>query len=272
MCPLSPHPLGPSLPVSTENGRSAAPAMPGGVATLAGLAAFAKPLPVPPIDPSTRKKRTVRSAPPQCQIPINMPGGAREAAREYARERSRERERDSARHAHRTAVLAPLRNGYVRPPPALKSQANAIAAAVMRLDAAATFIQALARGRRGRQLTKEERAKVVARAEALHACAVACSSAMTAHAAAAPPGADPSTSGGGDGAGTIAAPIAAHWIDSERTHAAWDAANARAVVAARAPVSGVAGWTVDLPTSGGPISAVLVWTNVQWPTQGQAPS
>ena len=249
-----------------------------GGATLAGLAAFARPLPVPPIDPSTaaRAKRvqSTSTAPPQSapQCATRTAAGVREAAREYARERSRERERDSARHAHRTAVLAPLRNGYVRPPPALKSQANAIAAAVMRLDAAATFIQALARGRRGRQLTKEERAKVVARAEALHACAVACSSAMTAHAAAAPPGADPSTSGGGDGAGTIAAPIAAHWIDSERTHAAWDAANARAVVAARAPVSGVAGWTVDLPTSGGPISAVLVWTNVQWPTQGQAPS
>ena len=45
-----------------------------------------------------------------------------------------------------------------------------------------------------------------------------------------------------------------------------------AAVAARAPVAGIAGWTVALNsdplTSGSPASATHAWTNTQWPTQG----
>ena len=249
-------------------------------ATLAGLAAFAKPLPVPPIDPSARKRlQSASSPPPQRLIPTTMrtPGRSlRDAAREYAQERSLERERNCTRHDLRAAVLAPLRNNYVQPPakvrpptkvrppakvkpqsklPRIAGQRRAIAGAdavetvaspaATRHGAAATLIQALARGQRGRQLTKEKRAKVVAGAEAFRTRAA-----------------------------TPAAPTAlaaAHWVDSERTQAAWTAANAQALVAARAPVSGVAGWTVDLLTTRSPTSATLVWTNGQWPTQGQPP-
>ena len=260
-----------------------------GGATLAGLAAFARPLPVPPIDPSTaaRAKRvqSTSTAPPRSepQCATRTAAGVREAAREYARERSREREQNTAARAHRTAVLAPLRNGYVRPPAALQPQANKqldriarqrrasgslvpgaigtmASAAAIRLDAAATFIQALVRGWCGRQLSKEERAKVVARAEALRERAAA----MRAHAAL------PAE----DDAAAIAARwiMAARWIDAERTQAAWEAADAQAAVAARAPVANVAGWTVALNsdplTSGSPASAMHVWTNGQWPTQG----
>jgi hypothetical protein len=262
-----------------------------GGATLAGLAAFARPLPVPPIDPSTaaRAKRvqsTASTTPPQSahQCATRTTAGVREAAREYARERSRKREQNTAARAHRAAVLAPIRNGYVRPPPALKPQANKqldriarqrrasgslvpgaigtmASAAAVRLDAAATFIQALVRGWSGRQLSKEEKAKVVARAEALRERAVA----MRAHAAL-PAEDDPAA---------IAARwiMAARWIDAEHTQAAWEAADARAAVAARAPARGVAGWTVALNsdplTSGSPASAMHVWTNGQWPTHTQ---
>ena len=260
-----------------------------GGATLAGLAAFARPLPVPPIDPSTaaRAKRvqSTSTAPPRSepQCATRTAAGVREAAREYAQERSREREQNTAARAHRTAVLAPLRNGYVRPPAALQPQANKqldriarqrrasgslvpgaigamASAAAIRLDAGATFIQALVRGWRGRQLSREERAKVVARAEALRERAAA----MRAHAAL--PAVD-------DDAAIAARWImAARWIDPEGTQAAWEAADARAAVAARAPASGVAGWTVtqnsDPLTSGSPASAMHVWTNGQWPTQG----
>ena len=61
--------------------------------------------------------------------------------------------------------------------------------------------------------------------------------------------------------------VAALW-----SRAAWEAADAQAAVAARAPVAGIAGWTVALNsdplTSGSPASATHVWTNTQWPTQG----
>ena len=101
---------------------------------------------------------------------------------------------------------------------------------------------------------------MVARAEALRERAAA----MRAHAAL--PAVD-------DDAAIAARWImAARWIDPEGTQAAWEAADARAAVAARAPASGVAGWTVtqnsDPLTSGSPASAMHVWTNGQWPTQG----
>ena len=101
---------------------------------------------------------------------------------------------------------------------------------------------------------------MVARAEALRERAAA----MRAHAAL------PAE----DDAAAIAARwiMAARWIDAERTQAAWEAADAQAAVAARAPVATVAGWTVSLNsdplTSGSPASAMHVWTNGQWPTQG----
>ena len=273
---------------------------PGG-ATLAGLAAFARPLPVPPIDPVTaaRAKRvqSTNATPlqrmPQCATrgiayawrptPPGSSAGLREAAREYARERAREREQNTAALARRAAVLASLRNGYVRRPAPLEPQANKqldriarqrrrsgslvpgavgamASAAAIRLDAAATFIQALVRGWYGRQLCRAERAKVAARAEALRERAAA----MRALAGR-PAEHDPAA---------IAARwlMAARWVEPERTRAAWEAADAQAAVAARAPVAGIAGWTVALNsdplTSGSPASATHVWTNTQWPTQG----
>ena len=262
---------------------------PGG-ATLAGLAAFARPLPVPPIDPVTaaRAKKRVQSTSatplqrmPQCATRTSA--GVREAAREYARERAREREQNTAALARRAAVLASLRNGHVRRPAPLEPQANKqldriarqrrrsgslvpgavgamASAAAIRLDAAATFIQALVRGWYGRQLCRAERAKVAARAEALRERAAG----MRALAGR-PAEHDPAA---------IAARwlMAARWVEPERTRAAWEAADAQAAVAARAPVAGIAGWTVALNsdplTSGSPASATHVWTNTQWPTQG----
>lgn len=261
---------------------------PGG-ATLAGLAAFARPLPVPPIDPVTaaRAKRvqSISATPlqrmPQCTTRTSA--GMREAACEYARERAREREQNTAARAHRAAVLDPLQKRYVRPPAPLEPQANKqldriarqrrasgslvpgavgamASAAAIRLDAAATFIQALVRGWYGRQLSRAERAKVAARAAALRERAAA----MRALAAR-PAEDDPAA---------IAARwlMAARWVEPERTRAAWEAAEAQAAVAARAPVAGIAGWTVALNsdplTSGSPASATHVWTNTQWPTQG----
>ena len=262
---------------------------PGG-ATLAGLAAFARPLPVPPIDPLTaaRAKRVqstsaapLQRMPQQCATRTSA--GVREAAREYARERAREREQNTAARAHRAAVLAPIRNGYVRRAAPLEPQANKqldriarqrrasgslvpgaigtmASAAAIRLDAAATFVQALVRGWYGRQLSKAERAKVAARAEALRERAAAMR-ALTAR----PAEDDPAA---------IAARwlMAARWVEPGRTRTAWEAADAQAAVAARAPVAGIAGWTVALNsdplTSGSPASATHVWTNTQWPTQG----
>ena len=182
--------------------------MPG--ATCAGLASFAKPLPVPPIDPSTAsraKRQPLRQQPAEVQAIASCSLRAKAATRaeqraaavEFARERTHHRESDWSRNVQRQAIIESI----VKPgQPVVKSQATlqreareqrvqkaAVAAmaasAARRMEAAAMFLQALQRGRVARQGTKEEQAKACT--DNLRRRSVACRAVAEAAAAAAGP-------------------------------------------------------------------------------------